>query len=67
MKNIIDKLFNETSKKKLLLLSGKLIEKIPNATNAKQYYQYYLKRKKTGETIKNLSYQKQQKTPALLT
>ena len=30
-------------KKDLLLLATKLIEKNPDATNAKQYYQFYLK------------------------
>ena len=34
-------------KKKELLLATKLIEKIPDATNAKQYYQILLKRKNT--------------------
>ena len=33
-------------KRDLLFLSIKLIEKIPDATNAKQNYQSYLKRKK---------------------
>ena len=43
-------------KRDLLLLAIKLIEKIPDATNAKQNYQSYLKRKnkhKIGKTIKN--------------
>ena len=42
-------------KKDFLLLAIKLIE-IPDATNAKQNYQSYLKRKnkhKIGKTIKN--------------
>ena len=43
-------------KRDLLLLAIKLIEKISDATNAKQNYQSYLKRKnkhKIGKTIKN--------------
>ena len=43
-------------KRALLLLAIKLIEKIPDATNAEQNYQSYLKRKnkhKIGKTIKN--------------
>ena len=43
-------------KRDLLFLSIKLIEKIPDATNAKQNYETYLKRKnkhKIGKTIKN--------------
>ena len=31
-------------KKDLLFLATKLIEKMPDATNAKQYYQIYLKK-----------------------
>ena len=34
-------------KKQLLMLATKLIEKIPAATNATQYHQYYLKKKNT--------------------
>ena len=33
--------------KDLLLLATKLIEKIPNCSNVKQYYQPYLKRQNT--------------------
>ena len=43
-------------KRDLLLLAIKSIEKIPDATNAKQNYQSYLKRKnkhKISKTIKN--------------
>ena len=43
-------------KRDLLLLAIKLIEKRPDATNAKQKYQSCLKRKnkhKIGKTIKN--------------
>ena len=35
-------------KKDLLLLATKLIEKIPDGTSAKKYYQLYLKRKNTS-------------------
>ena len=40
--------------KNVLLLSTKLIEKIPNPSNAKWYYNSYLKRKKykIGNTIR---------------
>ena len=39
-------MFNETSDKiDLLLLATKLIEKVPDATNAKQHYQAVLKNK----------------------
>ena len=34
-------------KKNLLLLATKLIEKIPDSTNAKEHYNYYLKTKNT--------------------
>ena len=38
--------FNEILEAKdLLLLANKLVEKIPDATNAKEYYKSYLKRK----------------------
>ena len=47
-------------KRDLLLVAIKLIEKIPDATNAKQNYQSYRKRKnkhKIGKTIKNNDHQ----------
>ena len=40
-------------KKDLLLLATKLVETIPDASNAKEYYKSYLKKKNIGETIKN--------------
>ena len=42
-------------KKDLLLLAMKLLQKIPDAINAKAYYQSYLKRKnkKLVKTIEN--------------
>ena len=39
-------------KRDLLLLAIKLIEKIPDATNAKQNYQSYLKRKANTKSVR---------------
>ena len=49
-------LFNEAFEKKdLLLLSNKLIEKIPDSRNAKEHYQSFTrqKNKKISKTISN--------------